>query len=177
MNINYTVTFCFLGQCRGDSFNQIQSGRNWHTSYPVHTVCRKPGLSICSCSYSRFHHLLYSTLPCSPLQCIIYLDIRMEKNQRFINMSALLEVMGKDWCTILLLFYVFTGEDCTSEFKRKGKVAPLKKFVMIPCSHASFRYFFTFVLSRMWSVEFYKKLFRLAFFCGWDYFLSQLSNN
>ena len=64
-------------------------------------------------------------------------------------MSALLEVMGKDWCTILLLFYVFTGEECASEFKRKGKMAPLKKFVKIPHFHASFRYFFTFVLSRM----------------------------
>ena len=63
-------------------------------------------------------------------------------------MSALLEEMGKDWCTILLLFYVFTGEDCTSEFKRKGKVAPMKKFVKTTHFHASFRYFFTFVLSR-----------------------------
>ena len=71
----------------------------------------------------------------------------MGKNQRLINMSALLDEMGKDWCAALLSFYVFTGEDCTSAFKGKGKVAPQKKFMETPSFHASFRYFFTFVLS------------------------------
>ena len=63
-------------------------------------------------------------------------------------MSALSDKMGKDWCAILLSFYVFTDEDCTSAFKGKGKVAPLKKFLKTPRFHASFRYFFTFFLSR-----------------------------
>ena len=97
----------------------------------------------------------------------------MGKNQRLINMSALLDEMGKDWCAALLSFYVFTGEDCTSAFKGKGKVAPQKKFMETPSFHASFRYFFTFVLSSKWNVEFYKKMFSLAFFWGWDYVLSQ----
>ena len=47
-------------------------------------------------------------------------------------MSALSEEMGKDWCAVLLSFYVFTGEDCTSAFKGKCKVAPLKKFMKTP---------------------------------------------
>ena len=79
---------------------------------------------------------------------IIYLDIGMGKNRRLINMSALSDEMGKDWRTVLLSFYVFTGEDCTSAFKGEGKVAPLKKFMETARFHASFRYFFTFVLSR-----------------------------
>ena len=79
---------------------------------------------------------------------IIYLGIGMGKNRRLINMSALSDKMEKDWCTVLLSFYVFTGEDCTSVFKGKGKVAPLKKFMKTPNFHALFRYFFTFVLSR-----------------------------
>ena len=72
----------------------------------------------------------------------------MGKNQRLINMSALSDEIGKDWCAVLLPFYVFTGEDCTSALKGKGKVAPQKKFIETPRFHASFRYFFTFVLSR-----------------------------
>ena len=63
-------------------------------------------------------------------------------------MSALSEETGKDWCDVLLSFYVFTGEDCTSAFKGKCKVAPLKKFMKTPRFHASFRYFFIFILSR-----------------------------
>ena len=88
-------------------------------------------------------------------------------------MSALSNKMAKDLCAVLLSFYVFTGEDCTSAFKGKVKVAPLQKFMKTPRFYASFRYFFTFVLSRTSIVEFYKKLFSLAFFCGWDYVLSQ----
>ena len=40
-------------------------------------------------------------------------------------MSALSNKMAKDLCAVLLSFYVFTGEDCTSAFKGKVKVAPL----------------------------------------------------
>ena len=63
-------------------------------------------------------------------------------------MSALSDKMEKNWCAVLLSLYLFTGEDCTSAFKGKGKVAPLKKFMKTPRFHASLRYFFTFVLSR-----------------------------
>ena len=34
-------------------------------------------------------------------------------------MSALSDEMGKDWCVVLLSFYMFTGEDGTSAFKRE----------------------------------------------------------
>ena len=88
-------------------------------------------------------------------------------------MSALSDEMGKDWCIDLLSFYMFTGEDGISAFKGKGKVAPLRKFMKTSRFHASFRYFFIFVLSRTESVEFYKKFFGLVFFCGQDYVLSK----
>ena len=56
-------------------------------------------------------------------------------------MPALSDEMGKDWCVVLLSFYVFTGEDCTIAFKGKGKVTPMKKFMKTPPFNASFRYF------------------------------------
>ena len=52
------------------------------------------------------------------------------------------------WCTTLLAFHVFTGEDCTSAFKGKGKVAPLKKLTKSPKFHDAFRYSQFEVLSR-----------------------------
>ena len=65
----------------------------------------------------------------------------MGKNRKLINMSELAKDFGKEWCTVLLGFYVFTGEDCASAFKEKGKVTPLKKLMKNPRFHTSFRYF------------------------------------
>ena len=53
--------------------------------------------------------------------------------------SELASALGKEWCTTLLGFYVFNGEDCTSAFKGKGKVKPLKKLLKTPRFHKVFR--------------------------------------
>ena len=147
MTINYIVTFCFLGQSRGDSFDQVQSGREWHTIYPVHTVCRKPGLSICSCSYSRIRHVLYSTLPFSPLQ---YHHLLRHKEWGKTGASLTCLHSQTRWRRTDAPFCsrFMCSQDCTSAFKGKVKVAPLKKFMKTPRFYASFLYFFTFVLSR-----------------------------
>ena len=62
------------------------------------------------------------------------------KHRRLVNVSDLATELGKQWCSTLLGFYVFTGEDCTSTFKGKGKIAPLKKLIKSPMFHNAFRY-------------------------------------
>ena len=54
-------------------------------------------------------------------------------------MSDLAASLGESYCKTLLGFYVFTGEDCTSSFKGKGKVAPLKKLEKNPRFHKCFQ--------------------------------------
>ncbi|KAK1892233.1 Protein adenylyltransferase FICD [Dissostichus eleginoides] len=49
-----------------------------------------------------------------------------------------LESLGEDCCATLLGFHVFSGEDCPSAFKGKGKVGPLKKLVKNPKFHRAF---------------------------------------
>ena len=48
-------------------------------------------------------------------------------HRQLINISELAESLGEDNCGTLLGFYVYSGEDCTSAFKGKGTVGPLKK--------------------------------------------------
>ena len=69
----------------------------------------------------------------------IYIDIGMGKNRRIINVTELGESLGSDYCSTLLGYYVFSGEDCTSAFKGKGKVAPLKKLQKNSKFHRAFR--------------------------------------
>ena len=73
------------------------------------------------------------------LAITIYLDTGTGKHRRLINISELADELGKDWCATLLGFYVFSGEDCTSAFKGKGKVTPLKKLQKNPKFHEAFR--------------------------------------
>lgn len=69
----------------------------------------------------------------------IYLDIGMGKHRQLINVTELGESLGSDYCTTLLGYYVFSGEDCTSAFKGKGKVTPLKKLQRNPMFQPAFR--------------------------------------
>ena len=46
--------------------------------------------------------------------------------ERLINMSQLAEKYYQDHITALLALHAFTGADCTSAFKGKGKVRPIK---------------------------------------------------
>lgn len=78
----------------------------------------------------------------------IYLDTGAGKHRRLLNLSELAESLGKDYCATLLGFYVFSGEDCTSAFKGKGKVAPLKKLEKNPRFHKAFQQ-----LGEDWSVK------------------------
>ena len=73
------------------------------------------------------------------LTLTVYLDTGTGKHRRLINISELANEFGKEWCAALLGFYVFTGEDCTSAFKGKGKVAPLKLLQRNPKFHKTFR--------------------------------------
>ena len=69
----------------------------------------------------------------------IYKDIGTGKNRRLTDVTKFGESLGMEYCSTLLGFYVFTGEDCTSAFKGKGKVAPLKKLQENPMFHNAFR--------------------------------------
>lgn len=60
-------------------------------------------------------------------------------HRKLINLSDLAASLGESYCETLLGFYVFTGEDCTSSFKGKGKVAPLKKLEKNPRFHKCFQ--------------------------------------
>lgn len=73
------------------------------------------------------------------LELTVYLDTGTGKHRKLINVSELADELGKDWCSTLLGFYVFSGEDCTSAFKGKGKVTPLKILQKNPKFHNAFR--------------------------------------
>ena len=62
----------------------------------------------------------------------VYLDIGTGKHRRIINITDFGKSLGRDYCNALLGYYVFSGEDCTSAFKGKGKVTPLKKLQRNP---------------------------------------------
>ena len=67
------------------------------------------------------HHLHTNNLT-------IYLDTGAGKHRRLIDVSTFVESLGSLYCTMLL----YSGEDCTSAFKSKGKVVPLKKLQKNP---------------------------------------------
>ena len=73
------------------------------------------------------------------LEITIYMDVGRGKKRRLVNVSELAPILGKEWCTTLLGFYDFTGEDCASAFKAKGKVTPLKKLLKTPRFRIVFR--------------------------------------
>uniref|UniRef100_UPI0035902182 uncharacterized protein isoform X2 n=1 Tax=Myxine glutinosa TaxID=7769 RepID=UPI0035902182 len=72
------------------------------------------------------------------IKLTVYLDTGSGKHRQPLNLSELAESLGEDYCATLLGFYVFSGEDCTSTFKGKGKVGPLKKLEKNPRFHKAF---------------------------------------
>ena len=68
----------------------------------------------------------------------IYLDTGTGKKRRLIDVSTFAKSLGSAYCTTLLGFYVYSGEDCTSAFRSKGKVTPLKKLQKNPKYQKSF---------------------------------------
>ena len=55
------------------------------------------------------------------LALTVYLDTGIGKHQQLINTSGLAGELGKDWCSTLLGFYVFSQEDCIKYLQGKGK--------------------------------------------------------
>uniref|UniRef100_UPI00358DDC4D uncharacterized protein n=1 Tax=Myxine glutinosa TaxID=7769 RepID=UPI00358DDC4D len=72
------------------------------------------------------------------IKLTVYLDTGSGKHRQLVNVSELAESLGEDYCATLLGYYVFSGEDCTSAFKGKGKVGPLKKLEKNPRFHRAF---------------------------------------
>ena len=74
------------------------------------------------------------------IKLTVNLDTGSEKHRQLINISELAESLGEDYnCGTLLRLNVFSGEDCTSAFKGKGKVGPLRKLEKNPKYHSAFR--------------------------------------
>ena len=92
-------------------------------------VVRSPDTDIC---LILLHHA-------QSIDLTIYLDTGSGKHRRLENVSELAKSMGSEYCSAILGLYVFTGEDVTSAFKRKGKVGPLKKLQSYPKYQSAFR--------------------------------------
>ena len=76
---------------------------------------------------------------CHKFKINIYIDIGTGKHRKLVDITQLGHELGPEWCEALLGLYIFTGEDCTSAFKGKGKVNPLKKLMKFPKFHGVFR--------------------------------------
>lgn len=74
----------------------------------------------------------------SRINLSIYLDHGTGMHHKLINVSELAVLLGPYYCSTLLGYYVFSGEDCTSAFKGKGKVNPLRKLQKNPEFHKAF---------------------------------------
>ena len=79
--------------------------------------------------------LLYQA---SKINLSIYLDHGTGIHRSVINVSELADSLGPEYCNTMLGYYVFYGEDCTSAFKGKAKVSPLKKLQKYPKFHKAF---------------------------------------
>ena len=69
----------------------------------------------------------------------VFLDTGSGRHRKLLNITEMAENLGEDYCATLLGLYVFTGEDCTSAFKGKGKIMPLKKLEKNPRFQKAFR--------------------------------------
>lgn len=62
----------------------------------------------------------------------VHLDTGSGKHRQVINVTEQAEILGERYCAALLGLYIWTGEDCTSAFRGKAKVGPLKKLEKNP---------------------------------------------
>ena len=69
----------------------------------------------------------------------IILDIGSGEHCQLIDISELSNSLGQEYCSTLLAYHVYSGKDCTSAFKGKGKLQGLKKPEGNPKYHFSFR--------------------------------------
>ena len=89
---------------------------------------------------SRYGHICDSSVSRARHQSVyIYLYTGPGKHRRLLNVSELAKSLGEEYCANLMGCYVFSGEDCTSAFKGKGKMGPLRKLEKNPRFHSAFR--------------------------------------
>ena len=81
--------------------------------------------------------LLYYAVKFRPVT--VMFDTGRGNNRRIINISDLAGDLGEGYCEALLGLHCFTGEDCNSAFKGKGKIGPLKKILAKPRYQEAFR--------------------------------------
>ena len=70
------------------------------------------------------------------------------KQRHIVDVTSVARTLGRDHCKALMGLYCFTGEDCTSAFKGKGKIGPLKKLQKYPRFQTAFKQ-----LSVYWRVK------------------------
>ena len=84
--------------------------------------------------------LFFLLLHHARLICLkIILDIGSGKYPQLVDILELSGSLGQEHCSTLLAYHVYSGEDCTSAFKGKGKVLGLKKLEGNPKYHRAFR--------------------------------------
>ena len=72
-----------------------------------------------------FFNILHYCCEFSKLEALV-LDIGMGLNRKSFELLGIAKSLGRQKCTALLGVYIFTGEDCNSSFKGKGKVKAIK---------------------------------------------------
>ena len=75
----------------------------------------------------------------SLLKINIHLDTGTGKNRQLIDITALTKSLSSDHATALMGLCTFTGDDCNSAFRGKGKVGPLKKLQKYPKFQKAFK--------------------------------------
>ena len=93
-----------------------------------------------------FFIILHYATKLRPLTVLF--DTGSGAKRRLINMTNLADDFGEGFCTTLLGIYIYTGEDCTSAFRGKGKVTPFKKLQQMPKYHNVFKR-----LGESWEVD------------------------
>lgn len=63
--------------------------------------------------FSLLHHA-------DAINLFIFLDTGMGSHCQLVNVTELATSLGQLYCSILLGYYVVSGEDCTRDFKGKG---------------------------------------------------------
>ena len=69
--------------------------------------------------------LLYYAIKFHPM--VVVFDTGKGANRKIINISDVVEDLAENYCEALPSFHCFTGEDCNSAFKGKGKIRTVSK--------------------------------------------------
>ena len=88
----------------------------------------------------------------SNFDIIIYLSIRMRKNRKLINISALAKEMGKDWCEFLSFLRIHRRRlyKCLWRKRKSNSSEKTHKNSTFPCFFQVFHIFIIFYLFFLW---------------------------